>query len=71
MARPQTQFVTVDREPAAGACPECGAERLARYPVVGERGWEMVVKCQECLASVERERWNRLGPYSLLVDRLR
>jgi hypothetical protein len=70
VARPAEQFVHVTKEPVAGACPECGAARLCRYPVVGERGWEVVTKCQACLCSTTRERWNRLGPYALLVDAL-
>jgi hypothetical protein len=51
-----------------GTCPECGAQSLKRYPAVGEHGWEIVTKCQVCLCSAARERWGRLGPYSLLVD---
>jgi hypothetical protein len=51
----------VPREPAEGSCPECGAEQLARYPVLGSGGWFVVVKCQRCLRSLERTRWNRLG----------
>jgi vanillate/4-hydroxybenzoate decarboxylase subunit D len=70
VARPDTPFVSVTREPVPGTCPECGSESLHRYPVVGERGWEMVTKCQSCLYSVSRERWGRLGPYSLTVDLL-
>jgi vanillate/4-hydroxybenzoate decarboxylase subunit D len=70
VSRPDTPFVSVSREPAAGVCPECGAADLLRYPVVGERGWEMVVKCQACLLSIDRERWNRLGPHALLVDQM-
>jgi hypothetical protein len=70
VARPQEQFVFVTREPVAGSCPDCGAEQLQRYPVVSEHGWEMVTKCAACLCSASRERWNRLGPYSLLVDSL-
>ena len=62
------QLTSVEREPVDGACPECGAQSLARYPVVAEHGWEMVTKCQSCLCSVQRERWNRLGHVSLLVD---
>ncbi len=53
-----------------GACPECGAEALKRYPVVAEIGWEMVTKCQVCLRSVERVPWRRLGPIELLIDRV-
>ncbi len=64
------QLTTVDREPINGQCPACGARDLARYPVVAEHGWEMVTKCQSCLFSLERERWNRLGHVSLLVDGL-
>jgi hypothetical protein len=30
----------------------------------------MVTKCQVCLHSLERERWNRLGHIHLLVDSL-
>ena len=33
--------------------------------------WELVTKCQSCLCSVARERWQRLGPVKLLVDTLR
>jgi uncharacterized Zn finger protein len=62
--------VSVTKEPVPGSCPECGAQELARYPVVGEHGWEIVTKCRSCLCSVTRERWGRLGPYSLLVDLL-
>jgi vanillate/4-hydroxybenzoate decarboxylase subunit D len=70
MPRPTTPFVSVSREPVAGSCPECGAASLARYPVVGEHGWAIATKCQNCLCSIERERWGRLGPYTLLVDTL-
>jgi len=62
------QVRTVEREPVEGLCPECGAQHLARYPVVSEHGWEIVTKCQACLFSLEREPWNRLGYVSLLVD---
>lgn len=70
MGRPAEQHLSVERVPADGICPECGATDLARYPVVGERGWTMVVKCQACLFAVDRRPWNRLGPYTLLVDTL-
>jgi hypothetical protein len=68
--RPVTPTVSVEREPASGTCPECGADELARYPVISERGWEIATKCQNCLASVHREPWNRLGPVVLLTDDL-
>ena len=47
------------REPVEGSCPQCSGETLARYEVLGEGGWFVVVKCQECLHSVER---NRISP---------
>ena len=67
-ARPDTLTVSVEREPVSGACPQCGAEELARYPVISEKGWEIATKCQRCLCSVEREKWNRLGPVTKLTD---
>lgn len=66
--RPAEEFVFVVREPVDGICEECGADGLYRYPVVSEGGWWVVVKCQECLGSVERTKWNRLGPLNLLAD---
>lgn len=62
--------VSLEREPVAGPCPRCGAEALAAYPVCSEGGWFNVVKCQECLHSVSRERGPLLGPLQLLVDQL-
>jgi vanillate/4-hydroxybenzoate decarboxylase subunit D len=59
--RPQQTHLVAEREPAAGACPECGAQALAAYRILGEGGLWDVVKCQECLASVTRERAPRLG----------
>lgn len=71
-SRPSEPFTHVAKEAVAGACPECGAEALRRYPVVGERGWEIVTKCQVCLYTPERERWNRgLGPFKQLADSLK
>jgi hypothetical protein len=59
--RPASQRLSVERRPVEGACPECGAEELAEYPVVSEGGWWNVRKCQRCLASLTRERGSRLG----------
>ncbi|SAK87553.1 hypothetical protein AWB80_06062 [Caballeronia pedi] len=61
----------LEREAVNGACPECGALALRRYPVHSEGGWFDVVKCQACLHSVRRERGARLGPaLRLLSDTL-
>jgi len=68
--RPEEEFLYVEREPVAGACPACGAAALARYPVLSEGGWWDVVKCQDCLTSVERRRGPLRGPISLLSDDL-
>ena len=56
------------RETVAGHCGECGAEALMRYPVLSERGWFIVVKCQQCLHSASREKWARLGHVRLMTD---
>lgn len=60
--------VSVARTATTGACPECGAFKLAEYPLVAETGWHMVVKCQDCLASISRAPWNRLGWTTMLED---
>ena len=60
----------VEREAVDGTCGACGARTLSRYPVVGEEGWVMVVKCQTCLVDAERQPWRRLGPIELLIDSL-
>lgn len=59
---------SVEREPVEGSCPVCDAPALARYPVLSEGGWFMAVKCQKCLHSVERPKWNRLGYVVRLED---
>jgi transposase-like protein len=68
--RPQEPTLSVERARVEGTCPECGASDLRRYPVLSEGGWFQVVKCQECLHSVSRAPWSRLGPITLLVDAL-
>ena len=54
--------------PVDGACPECGARELRRYPLLAADGWFDVVKCQRCLASASREPWHRLGWVRLPED---
>lgn len=68
--RPQEKTLSVEREPVDGTCPECGSSTLQRYPVLSEGGWYDVVKCQDCLHCVEREKGPLLGPiqvYSSLI----
>jgi hypothetical protein len=57
-------------EAVEGRCASCGREDLKRYPVLSEGGWFMAVKCQACLASSSRERWNRLGHVVRMEDLL-
>lgn len=67
-SRPSDPTPVQQREDVAGACDECGAQALMRYPVLSEGGWFMVVKCQACLHSQSREKWARLGHVTLLTD---
>jgi len=69
-ARPAEPTLSVDRKDVEGACPECGAETLQRYPAVSFDGWSIVVKCQCCLYSVSREAGPWLGGLELLEDAL-
>ncbi len=41
--RPSELTLEVSKEPVTGSCPECGAEALMAYPVLGEVGWLQVV----------------------------
>lgn len=68
--RPLQEFLVVERVTVEGTCPECESSDLKQYPVVSEGGWWMVTKCQNCLHSVERERWSRMGSMSLLSEQL-
>ena len=53
--------MSVEREVVHGSCPSCGASGLRSYPVLSEGGWFLVVKCQECLTSLQRTPWNKYG----------
>ena len=65
-----SSICSVQRDPVEGTCPACGRAELACYPVCSEGGWFLVVKCQQCLHSVSRERWALLGHLTLLVDQV-
>lgn len=56
--------IAVERKAVDGACAECGAEELRRYPVLSEGGWHEVVKCQRCLHSESRVP-DLVGPVSI------
>ena len=68
--RPKDRHLFVERVPIDGACPECGEEKLASYPVLSDGGWWDVKKCQGCLASVERVPGPRFGSFTPLADML-
>lgn len=68
--RPTDTTLFVERQNVDGACPECGQERLQAYPVLSEGGWFDVVKCANCLHSVERTPGPKLGPIELLSDQI-
>jgi hypothetical protein len=61
--RPSERHLYAERRPVGGVCPECGREDLAEYRVLSEGGWWDVRKCQNCLASVFRERGPLFGSY--------
>jgi vanillate/4-hydroxybenzoate decarboxylase subunit D len=61
--RPEERHLVVVREPAEGACPECGAAELADYRVLSEGGWWDVRKCQACLHSLSRRPAPPFGSY--------
>ncbi len=56
------------REAVESRCDVCDSDDIARYPVLSEGGWWLVVKCQRCLVTLERSRWSRLGDVRLLSD---
>ncbi|MET0292530.1 MAG: hypothetical protein ABW136_09220 [Steroidobacteraceae bacterium] len=68
--RPATPTVTAERTSVQGSCPECGAQSLQRYRVLSEGGWWDVVKCADCLASVERKPGPLFGTLSEALEAL-
>jgi vanillate/4-hydroxybenzoate decarboxylase subunit D len=61
--RPESPHLSVERVPADGTCPACGADALADYRVLSEGGWWDVRKCTSCLHSVSRTPGPLLGSY--------
>ncbi|MGD6741836.1 hypothetical protein ACOKM3_08350 [Streptomyces sp. BH106] len=64
--RPLPEHLDAERSPVEGSCPECGAQALATYRVLGNGGWWEVRKCQRCLASAERLPGPLFGAYTPL-----
>jgi hypothetical protein len=54
--RPDEAEVVVVREEVEGlTCDACGGRRIERYPVLRVIGWNLVVRCQDCLAVLHAE----------------
>jgi hypothetical protein len=65
--RPTEEYLYEKREKVAQVCPECGSHDVASYRVITDGGWWDVVKCQDCLCSLERQRCaNQYAPCTLL-----
>ena len=67
--RPTEESLSEKRTPVKGTCPSCGGGDIAAYRVLTDGGWWDVVKCQNCLDSIERKRsTNQYAPCTLLWD---
>ena len=67
--RPSEERLFESKERVNQACSECGGHNVAAYRVLTDGGWWDVVKCQECLYSLERKRCkNQYAPCTLLWD---
>jgi hypothetical protein len=62
-------FLSVEKKDLSGViCPECGSNNVKEYPVLSDGGWFTVVKCQDCLYSLER---NPFPPEARLGNNIR
>lgn len=68
--RPAEPTLYVEKQAIDGSCPACGATELFRYPALSEGGWWDVVKCANCLHSVERERGGLFGSMTPISNAL-
>ena len=65
--RPTEERLYEKKEKIDATCPECGKRDIAAYKVLTDGGWFDVVKCQDCLYSLKRERCeNQYAPCKLL-----
>lgn len=63
--RPGQTRLYAERTAVDVSCPSCGSPgSVASYPVLSEGGWWDVVKCRDCLYTLERNRTSRLGQFS-------
>ena len=67
--RPLEERLFEKKEKVDQACPECGSHSVAAYRVLTDGGWCDVVKCQDCLYSMDRKRSkNQYAPCTRLWD---
>lgn len=66
--RPTEKFIFIKKEDVAAQCPQCKSTNIKKYPVFANSGWYQVVKCQDCLYSLEREKGPRYGVIGLVSD---
>jgi hypothetical protein len=52
--RPTEEILYTKKDKVERVCPECGSHDIAAYRVLSDGGWWNVVKCQNCLCSLER-----------------
>jgi len=65
--RPTEQSLYEIREKVDRVCPECGSHDIEAYTVLTDGGWWDVVKCRDCLYSLDRQRCkNQYAPCTLL-----
>jgi hypothetical protein len=65
--RPAEERLYEKREKVERVCTECSSHNVAAYRVLSDGGWWDVVKCQDCLYSLERKRCeNQYAPCILL-----
>jgi hypothetical protein len=65
--RPAEECLYEKREKVDRVCPDCGSHNVATYRVLSDGGWWDVMKCQDCLYSLERKRCeNQYAPCILL-----
>ena len=67
--RPKETSLFEKKEAVDGVCPECDSHDIKSYRVLTDGGWWDVVKCQDCLYSLDRRlSQNQYAPCSLLWD---
>jgi hypothetical protein len=67
--RPAEESLFEKKEEVDQVCPECGNHNIAAYTVLTDGGWWDIVKCQDCLYSLDRKRCkNQYAPCTLLWD---